>query len=187
MVGWGEKLDAISQEALQRRLHEATDRTAILRLVVAIEYKDGTRAEDIARKYDVPRATVYDWLDRFEERGLDDALCDASPPGKERALTASQQRDLETALHRPPTESGYQADGWTTALAQEHVEDRFGVSYSRRHVVRLLREAGLEPRRVGPSDGQRGPDSGRGGGTFWAPAPNSHAESNTQSGTNAQQ
>ena len=186
MVGWGEKLDAISMETLQRRLHEAAGRKATLRLVVAIEYKDGTPAEKIAAKYDVPRATVYDWLDRFEERGIDDALRDASPPGKEPALPASQQRDLETALRRSPAESGYQADGWTTALAQEHVEDRFGVSYSRRHVVRLLREAGLEPRRVSPNDDRDGPDFGRDTGTVWVPAPNAHSGSNTQSGSDAQ-
>ena len=186
MVGWGEKLDAISQEALQRRLHEATDRTATLRLVVAIEYKDGTPVEKIAAKYDVPRATIYDWLDRFEERGLDDALYDASPPGKKRALTASQQRDLETALRRPPTVRGYEVDGWTTALAQEYVEDRFGISYSRRHVVRLLREAGLEPRRVGANDDRDDPDSGRDARTVWKATPNSQSDANAKSVSNAQ-
>ena len=172
MVGWGEKLDAISMETLQRRLHEAAGRKATLRLVVAIEYKDGTPAEKIAAKYDVPRATVYDWLDRFEERGLDDALCDATPPGKERALTASQQRDLEVTLRRAPTEAGYDAGGWTTALVQQHVQDQFDVTYSRRHVVRLLREAGLEPRRVGPNDQQGDPSSRRDARTYWVPEAN---------------
>ena len=47
------------------------------------------------------------------------------------------------ALHSSPAEVGQNARAWTVSLARQYLKDNFGVEYSRRHVRRLMSEAGL--------------------------------------------
>jgi hypothetical protein len=58
---------------------------------------------------------------------------------------------LDTFLHQPPAEVGYDAPAWTPKLLREFLEDRYDVSYSLSSCRRLMRETGLSyqtPRRT---------------------------------------
>lgn len=140
MTRHGGKIPDVAPEAIRRRLPEATDAKAVKRLVVAREYLAGRTPAEIESKYGFPEQTVYDWLDRIEERGLDAALVDDRPPGRAPTLAGERRRRFERAVRRPPEEAGFDAPAWTPALAGEFLRESFGVSFSRRHVRRLLAE-----------------------------------------------
>jgi transposase len=134
------KLADVDAEALQAALTIASSPKAVKRLMIALAYADGVRVETLSERYDIPRATVYSWLDRFEYQSISEAVTDESRPGRPAKLDASQREQLSDELTESPAEVGYDTSEWTSELAQYHIEQAYGVSYSLGHVRRLLRE-----------------------------------------------
>jgi transposase len=134
------KLANEDTDALQAALDAASDPKAGKRLMIALAYADGVRVETLSERYDIPRATVYSWLDRFEHQSISEAIEDESRPGRPSKLNASQRKRLSEDLAESPAEVGYETSEWTPELAQYHIEQTYGVSYSLGHVRRLLRE-----------------------------------------------
>jgi transposase len=139
----GGKLAEVTRIHLRQRLAEETDPKAIKRLVAALEYKDGLSPAKIEEKYGWPTQTIYSWLNRFEERGVEAALRDKPRPGRRPLLSPPQRRQLFAALNAPPTEVGYDAPAWTPALVNTYLNECLEVTYSGEHCRRLLHEAGL--------------------------------------------
>lgn len=143
MVEWGGKIADVSVDELQARLADEDDGKAVKRLFTAIEYKHGLSPARIEAKYGISKDNVYTWLDRLEERGLDEAIHDDPKPGKEPVLSTEDQERLRAVLRESPSEVGYDARTWDAALLQRYIEDELGVEYSRRHVRRLMKQAEL--------------------------------------------
>lgn len=76
------KLDDIDVGALRDALEETSSAKAAKRLMIALAYADGVRVEALSDRYDIPRATVYSWLDRFEQQSISEAIEDESRPGR---------------------------------------------------------------------------------------------------------
>jgi transposase len=134
------KLTDVDAEALQAALDAASSPKAAKRLMIALAYADGVRVETLSERYDIPRATVYSWLDRFEHHSISEAIKDESRPGRPSKLTASQRERLLDELAGSPAELGYDAPKWTPERAQRHIEQVYDITYSLGHVRRLLRE-----------------------------------------------
>lgn len=143
MTGHGEKLSAITPEEVVQRLQDESDSKAIKRLVAAREYLDGQSPAAIEEKYGWPEQTVYSWLNRLDSSGFDEGLYDDPPPGRPPALDDAEFEQFQTAVENPPEDVGFDAPAWSTALAQQYLRDEFDHEYSRRHVRRLLKRAGL--------------------------------------------
>jgi transposase len=135
------KLAEVDAEELQAALATAQTAKATKRLMVALVYADGVRVETLSERYDIPRATVYSWLDRFEQQSISEAVKDESRPGRPSKLTASQREQLFDELSGSPAELGYDAPEWTPERTQRHIERTYDVTYSFGHVRRLLRES----------------------------------------------
>lgn len=127
-----------SADRLRERLAAFEDRTSLLRVVAALNYRHGVEPARIAAMYGVSERTVYNWVDRFAERPLEEAVHDRPRPGRPPALTPDQRESLAAAVSDAPAGCGYDADEWTAALLRRHVRERFGVDYSERHAARLL-------------------------------------------------
>ncbi|QLG29215.1 helix-turn-helix domain containing protein [Halorarum halophilum] len=140
MTATGEKLPDVSPEEVTDLLATTRDGKAVKRLVVAREYLAGRSPAAIEARWGIPAQTCYEWLDRFEERGLEGALEDDTPPGRTPDLSEDERARFEVAVERPPIESGFDAPFWTAPLAREYIREEFGVEYSHRHVRRLLTE-----------------------------------------------
>lgn len=138
MVTRGSKIPTLEIPEVTERLQSETDGKAIKRLVVAREYLDGASAAEIARKYGFAEGTVYAWLDRFEQRDMEAALYDDRPPGRPPTLGEAERERLAEVLERSPEEAGFDAERWSTSLAQRFIRETFGHEYTRRHVRRLL-------------------------------------------------
>lgn len=96
----------------------------------------------VARVFDVPRSSVYDYLKRSKENTR-----------KQRRGRRPELSDemLLGILRDEISESGSVAFGYGSIWAR--VRAKYGVKVSRQRVLRLLREHGLSPQ-SGPSDGQ---------------------------------
>ncbi|MDS0297120.1 IS630 family transposase [Halogeometricum luteum] len=144
-------LDEISVEELQDALDNVDGKKPTQRLLAAIAYKNGVTQTELAEWYDVQRRTIYSWLTRLDtDNSLEQAASDDKRTGRKRKLSESQQEQFEETVHDPPEEVGIDAPAWTPALAQEYLEDTYGVQYSIPSCRRLLKEAGLsyqKPRR----------------------------------------
>ena len=121
-----------------------------IRRVVEREVEPEWTTSDIEDKYGWDRQTVYNWLNRFEERGFDAALYDKSRPDRPSELSDDQFEQFTAVLHEPPEEAGYDDPAWSTALARHYLIKTFDVAFSRRHVCRLMRKAGVSPKRPRP-------------------------------------
>ena len=135
------KLEDVDAGALHDALGKASSAKAAKRLMIALAYTDGGRVETLSERYEVPRATVYSWLDRFEHQSIGEAIEDEFPPGRPSKLNTSQRKRLSGELAKSPAELGYDASEWTPELTQSHIEQAYDVTYSLGHIRRLLRES----------------------------------------------
>jgi transposase len=150
MTKEGNKIPDLTKRRVREQLADETDPKAIKRLTAAREYLEGLSPDQIEEKYGWDRQTVYNWLDRFEERGFEAALYDDSKPGRPPELDDDQFKQFGAVLHNPPEEIGYDAPAWSSALAQQYLIEAFDVAFSRRHIRRLMHEAGVSPKRPRP-------------------------------------
>jgi transposase len=137
------RLENVPTEELEAALDEATGKRETKRLLVAIIYKRGPSAPMIAEWLDTREQTIYRWFDRLEEEPIRQAVQDRHRSGRPPKLDDADRAAFQAAVNKPPSEAGYDQPAWTTALAQQFLEDEFGVDYSRRHVQRLLKDAGI--------------------------------------------
>jgi transposase len=102
------KLEDVDVGALRDALGEASSAKATKRLMIALAYADGVRVETLSERYEIPRATVYSWLDRFKHQSISEAMEDESRPGRPSKLTASQWERLSDELAGSPAKVGYE-------------------------------------------------------------------------------
>ena len=141
-------LENISADYLRDLLEETDDVDATKRLMVAITYKeiDGLSQNEAAELYGYSSGWASRWfrrLERLEVEPYEEVLHDDPRPGRPSKLSDDQRATFEAVVHAPPTEVGIDAPAWTVAHARQYLEDAFDVTYSDRHIRRLLREAGL--------------------------------------------
>ena len=104
-------------------------------------YRDGVPQAEIARRFDVSRAAVCQWLTRAKRRGKA-ALRRRPRPGRPPKLTTRQRRSLVKILARGADAAGYATQLWTAERIRRLVWERFGVRYHVHHVPKLLRQCG---------------------------------------------
>ncbi|MFB6140706.1 MAG: helix-turn-helix domain-containing protein [Halosimplex sp.] len=137
------RLEDVAVEELEAALDDATGSRETQRLMAAIIYKRGPSVPMIAEWLDIRDQTIYRWFDRLESEPIERAVRDRERPGRPPKLGDADREAFRNAVREPPTESGYDRPAWTTGLARRFLADEFDVEYSRRHVQRLLNEAGL--------------------------------------------
>lgn len=151
MTNWGGKIPDLTVEELQATLAKTEDDgKAVKRLMAAIAYKQGHSPAEIEETFGISRKNVYEWLDRFEERGLDEALHDKPKPGRPSKLTDEEFEELEAVLDNSPEEAGYDVQAWTPKFVQHWLETRYDVEYTLRHIRRLMDAVGIQWRTTPP-------------------------------------
>jgi len=160
MTEWGGKIPNLTVEELQERLAETEDDgKAVKRLIAAIAYKQGQSPAEIEETFGISKKNVYLWLDRLEERDLDDALYDEPKPGRPPKLTDDQFDDLKATLNESPENAGYEGiQAWTPRFTQHWLKTHFDVKYTLRHVRRLMDDAGLSWRTARPEHSEADPE-----------------------------
>ena len=160
MTEWGGKIPDLTIAELQAKLADIEDDgKAVKRLIAAIAYKQGQSPAEIEETFGFSKKNVYLWLDRFEERKLDEALYDEPKPGRPPKLTDDQFAELEAVLNESPAKAGYEGiQAWTPKFVQHWLNNRFDVEYTLRHIRRLMDKAGLSWRTARPEHYEADPE-----------------------------
>jgi transposase len=137
------QLDTISIQDLHELLSTVDGNMPTQRVLATIAYKQGDSKSRIAERHGVTWKTIDGWIDRFVEQPIDQAPHDERRSGRPPKLVDAEREALFADLRKQPTEFGYDYQEWSPELVTHHVEKTFDVTYSQRHIRRIMKEVGL--------------------------------------------
>ena len=118
-----------------------------IRILVVHAVENGMGIDDAAHVFECGRSTVFGWVKAHREQGPE-ALKVKNAPGPEPKLTKRQMAQLRgTIIGKDPRQFQLDFALWTRDLVREVIQRKFGVSYTRQGVGKLLRRLGLSPQR----------------------------------------
>ena len=104
-------------------------------------YDTGLSLNEVSRRLGCSPISVMRWRDERNRLG-DEGLKPKPVPGRPHKLTNKQKARLITILLKGAIANGYGTDLWTTARIAEIVRKKFGISYHRDHIGRLMSSLG---------------------------------------------
>lgn len=111
---------------------------------------DGKTSGQVASLLNAPRSKVSQWLQFYDEYGLE-GLLEGQRSGRPSLLDAKQKQTLDDIVESGPRAYGFLSGVWTAIMIQNVIEEEFGVAYDPRHVRRILDELNFtvqRPKRV---------------------------------------
>jgi transposase len=128
-----------------RKLDHKTLEQVRIRVVGQIE--GGARPEVLAEALGFARSTVFGWMARYREGGLD-GLQAKPVPGRPRKLSGAQLGQIyKLIVGNDPRQLSFGFALWTRELVRELIGREFKVGLSVVSVGRLLHKLGLSPQR----------------------------------------
>ena len=119
----------------------------------------GEPIEDVCRVMNIPRRTLFKWLEVYRHRGYD-ALRDEQRSGRARKVNADVMRWLYEAITKhDPRQYRFAFCLWTLALVRILLKRKFDIELSKSGVSRLLRHLGLSPQRPIYKSYKRNPEA----------------------------
>lgn len=116
------------------------------RLLAAHLLSTGMSPAEVARHLHVDPRSVRRW--RAAASGNDRAGLAARPvPGRPRRMSSSDLTRLRWILAAGAQMAAMPHGAWSCAEVASVIESQFGVRYHRAHVVRILRQLGIAPRK----------------------------------------
>jgi transposase len=135
------KLRRLKKEAEADGAHRVAKRIHAITL-----NHDGFSSGEIADLLDAPRSKVSQWLSDYEQFGYE-VLLEGQRPGRPGQLTEQQQAQLEDIIDSGPTSWGFLSGVWSAPMVARVISEEFRISYTARHVRRLLHEWGFSVQR----------------------------------------
>lgn len=132
-------LQNISKEELKKLYRNEKKVKAKLRLLAAIQRKEGKTLDDISSYLQKPKTTIHDWLQRIENKGLKN-LYDVKQPGKPPRLNKNQLIELEAILNEPPLKQGMPFVLWITNLVQYIILKKFNKKFEVRQIRNIVKK-----------------------------------------------
>jgi transposase len=129
-----------------RKLDHQTLEAIRIRAVRQIE-DEGAHPEDVADALGMNRSTVFGWLAKYREGGVE-ALRAKPVPGRPPKLSGTQLQQLyRLIVGKDPRQLRFEFALWTRDMVRELIRREFNVRLSVVSVGRLLRKLGLSPQR----------------------------------------
>lgn len=128
-----------SKQELRKLYNKEKNAKAKLRLLAAIQRKEGKTLDDIAYSLQKPKTTIHDWLKRLDDKDLKN-LYDVKQKGKPTRLTKNQERELERILDESPEKQGIPYTTWITKLVQYIILKKFNVEFKVRQVRNITKK-----------------------------------------------
>lgn len=131
------------EEAEIRKFMQETRSKGEYRRAEAVLYKaEGLSYRAIAKKMNAAYLSVYRWIQRYRQGGVN-ALRTKTYPGKKPRITPEQKKVIaQTALQSPQT-FGYLKNEWSVRLLAKHLTQEMGIKISKSHVWEILQELGI--------------------------------------------
>ncbi len=109
-------------------------------------YIEGRRVVELAAEAGVTRGSVNRWLQWYEAMGVE-GLVTGKRPGAAPRLSEAQRDELAAIIDAGPQAAGYTSGVWTGPMIGDLIAARFGVTYHKHHVPRLLNQLGFSVQR----------------------------------------
>jgi transposase len=117
------KLSPRERRSLEAVVASPVDAKQLKRAQGLLDVADGESPTVIARRLQVTRETIYNWVARWTQRSEPAAerLCDRPRSGRPTTLRDQVSAEVSVLLETKPGEYGYRQAEWTTALLQGHL------------------------------------------------------------------
>jgi len=106
--------------------------------------KQGWKQKEIAIAVDVSKGAVSQWLKASKEEGRISLLARAHT-GRPPELGNEEKQLIPDYLSHGAESYGFRGEVWTCQRVRKMIEIKFGVSYHKSHVARLLKELKWTP------------------------------------------
>lgn len=137
--------DRVSLEALLR--NDGYDGSVSARAQIVLWWSDGQSASRIAASAGTTKPTVYKWVSRYKEHGID-GLTDRKSTGRPPEVSVEvRARILALTRQSPPEKTGL--SHWSSREMARHLKREERISVSHNFVADLWREHDLQPHRQG--------------------------------------
>src|SRR5882762_3422223 len=104
--------------------------------------EDGERPSEVMDSLGLCRTSIYPWLRRYKDQGLE-ALVEKISQGPEPRLSEKQRQQVRRwILGKDPRQHGFDFGLWTRRIVQTLIQEKLGIELGLTAVGRLL--AGLE-------------------------------------------
>ncbi len=120
-------------EELREQYKREKDADVRERILMIIWLKSGKSTYEIGNLLFCPHSKVAYWKKRFNSGGLE-GLRTAERPGRPGSIDGRTEEEIRTEL------SG--SDHWNTSEISRIVQEKSGVTYTRRHIRRMAQEWG---------------------------------------------
>lgn len=118
-----------------------------LRMRIVQQVENGARPDDLAKAVGLARSTVFGWIARYRDGGME-ALKARPVPGRPPKLAGNQLRRIYTLIvGTDPRQLAFEFALWTREMVRELIHRECGARLSAVSVGRLLRNLGLSPQR----------------------------------------
>lgn len=113
------------------------------RLVIIKNHNKGMRLREIGELLDIPFTKAHYWVKRYEISG-NPGLITRKQKGKKPLLTEMAFTEIKNFLKtNKPARFNGQAAGWNSREVKVHIKQKYNISYSLRHIERLLHKLGF--------------------------------------------
>lgn len=120
---------------------EVRQRCTVIRLLHM-----GHKPEEIARMQAISIPTVYGWMKRWQQDGID-GLANRPKSGRPAKADDMYSQRLERVLEQEPKELGYDFAIWTVDRLRQHLEKETGIALSEPRLRALMKRKGYRYRR----------------------------------------
>lgn len=128
-----QKLSKINQSL--KRVKNAVIRE---RLLIVKEYYQGQTCRIVANHHKCCPAKIIYWKKRYDEQGLK-GLQTKPKAGRPPKLNPEKAKEIKKEIIKQTSAAG----GWQTEQIKEYIQEKAGISYSLRHIVRIAQNWGL--------------------------------------------
>ena len=117
------------------------------KLAVKRVIEDGEVPSDIMKSLGLCRTTIYRWLRRYEDEGME-ALAEKIAQGPEPKLTEKQRQQVKRwILGKDPRQYGFDFGLWSRRIVRELIAAKFGIEQGLTAVGRLLASLDITPQK----------------------------------------
>jgi len=112
-----------------------------IRIAAFLLVLSGWKSTDIASLFGLSRWSIVKWIRKANKNGLA-GVYDKQRPGRPSRISDACKRELETALEKPPKDSGVGRARWDGVVVGEYLKRVHGVTIRVRRAQQLLHELG---------------------------------------------
>lgn len=147
-------LNPRERNELEHLLVARTDSRQYQRALALLLLDEGESVEEVAEHLRVSRQTVYNWIDRFEQRCWlppAERVLDAVRTGRPATVQGIIDPLIDEIIGEDPRDYGYNSSVWTAALLRQHLGQKHRQWVGRRSIGLALARLGLHwkhPRHV---------------------------------------